>query len=100
MGRKRREYVMGANEMFYVVTMDNGKTSPAFNEKQEALDWLDEHWVNTDNHVSQLTVKRKYRKSLLLREAERQSEIAVLEKRLTFLKEMPSVAANGGREAM
>ena len=81
--------------MFYVVTMDNGKASPALSAKQEILDWLDEHFVNTDNHVSQVTVKRKYRKSALLCEAERNSEIAVLEKRLDFLKSQPAVHIDG-----
>jgi hypothetical protein len=102
MGRKNRvknSLVVGADEAFFVVTMDNGKASPALSAKQEILDWLDEHFVNTDNAVSQISVKRKKRKSALLREAERNSEIAVLEKRLDFLKSQPSVQTDG-KEAL
>lgn len=98
MGRKNRftnTLLAGADETFYAITMDNGKSSPALNAKQEVLDWLDEHFVNTVNDVSQITVKRKKRKSALLREAERNSEIAILEKRLDFLKTQPSVPTEG-----
>lgn len=101
MGKRNRftnTLVAGADETFFVITMDNGKASAALNAKQEILDWLDEHFVNTSNDVSQITVKRKKRKSALLREAERQSEIAILEKRLGFLKEQPSVS--DGKEAL
>jgi hypothetical protein len=99
MGRKNRfsnTLVAGADETFFVITMDNGKSSPALNAKQEIVDWLDEHFVNTETNVSQITVKRKKRKSALLREAERNSEIAILEKRLEFLKEQPSVVDGKG----
>jgi hypothetical protein len=102
MGRKNRftnTTLAGADETFYAVTMDNGKSSPALNAKQEVLDWLDEHFVNTVTDVSQITVKRKKRKSALLRDAERKSEIMQLEKRLEFLKEQPPVFKEGS-EAM
>ena len=98
MGRKNRftnTLIAGADETFFVVTMDNGKASSALNAKQEIVDWLDEHFVNTVNDVSQITIKRKKRKSALLREAERNSEIAILEKRLVFLKEQPPVSVKG-----
>lgn len=98
MGRKNKftnTLVAGADEEFYVVTMDNGKASQALNAKQEIVDWLDEHFVNAEVDVSQITVKRRKRKSALLREAERNSEIAILERRLTFLKEQPSVQSEG-----
>lgn len=94
MGRKNRfsnTLVAGADETFFVITMDNGKASPALNARQEIVDWLDEHFVNTVNDVSQITVKRKKRKSALLRDAERLSEIAQLERRLDFLKTQPAV---------
>lgn len=99
MSRKNRfsnTLVAGADETFFVVTMDNGKASPALNAKQEILDWLDEHFVNTENHVSQITVKRKKRKSALLRDAERTSEIMQLEKRLEFLKVKPRLSKKKG----
>lgn len=104
MGKKNRftnTLVAGADEEFYVVTMDNGKASAALDAKQQILDWLDEHFVNAEVDVSHITVKRRKRKSALLRDAERQSEIMQIEKRLKFLKEQPSpvaVAADG--EAM
>jgi hypothetical protein len=41
--------------------------------------------------VHQINIREKKRKSALLREAERNSEIAILEKRLSFLKEQPAV---------
>lgn len=87
MGKKRKygEIVVGADETFYVITMDNGKTSPALDTKQEIIDWLDEHFVNTENQVSAVNVRRKKRRSALLREAERKAEIATLERRLEFL---------------
>lgn len=95
MGRKKNRFagdiIAGADEEFFVITMDNGKASSALNAKQEVIDWLDEHFVNTVNAVSQITVKRKKKKSALLREAERNSEIALLERRLSFLKEQPAV---------
>lgn len=104
MGRKNRfsnTLVAGADETFFVVTMDNGKASQALDTKQGIIDWLDENFVNTENYVCQITVKRMKRKSALLREAERQSEIAVLERRLEFLKEQPAAAAAAkGSEAM
>lgn len=98
MGRKNRfsnANVVGADETFFVITMDNGKASPALNTRQEIVDWLDEHFVNTDNLVSTITIKRKARKSALLREAERQSEITQLENRLEFLKKQPSAPSEG-----
>lgn len=104
MGRKNRfsnTDVAGADETFFVVTMDNGKSSPALNAKQEIVDYLDEHFVNTANLVSQITIKRKRRKSALLKEAERQSEIVILKKRLEFLEgQAPVIVSEEIPEAM
>lgn len=94
MGRKNRftnTLVAGADETFFVITMDNGKSSAALNTKQEILDWLDEHFVNAPVDVSAVNIRRKKRKSALLREAEKNSEITQLKKRLEFLESQPSI---------
>lgn len=87
----------GATELFFVVTMDNGKSSQALESRQDVLDWIDTNWVSIDpndkkemdrvNRVSQITVKRKRRRHVIFRLAELNTEITHLNKRLEFLQE-------------
>lgn len=92
MGKKSRHGSFGT-EPFYVVTMDNGKSSGALESRQDIVSWLDENFAGPFdegmerqiNKVSQITVKKKYRVGLLTRLADVDTEIVAANKRLEQL---------------